>query len=120
MRDSETTLQQLRQLVDGFVAERQWHKFHDPKNLSMSIAIEAAELMEHFQWTRSEDLPDLLANEMVVSEIRDELADVLCFSLALANVVGFDLAAAVEQKMIKNRAKYPAEEFRGRYFKPRD
>ncbi|RMF76906.1 MAG: nucleotide pyrophosphohydrolase [Planctomycetota bacterium] len=113
-------MQQLRQLVEDFVAERQWHKFHDPKNLSMAIAIEAAELMEQFQWARSEDLSALLADERVVGEIRDELADVLCFSLALANVVGFDLAEAIEQKMVKNRRKYPAQDFLGRYEKPRD
>ena len=57
MIDDTTTVAQLRQQVARFVAEREWGKYHDPKNLSMAIAIEAAELMEHFQWARNEELP---------------------------------------------------------------
>lgn len=118
LTDQTATVAQLRERVAQFVAERDWSRFHDPKNLSMSIAIEAAELMEHFQWTRSEDLAAVLADAKVMAEIRDEIADVLAFSLALANVLGLDLAEALDQKMTKNAAKYPAETFRGVYYKP--
>ncbi len=119
MSDAATSVAQLRQLVADFVSEREWEQFHDPKNLSMAIAIEAAELMEHFQWTRSENLADVLNDPQVSSEIRDELADVVCFVLALTNRMNFDLTEAVTRKMVKNRAKYPADEFRGRYEKPK-
>lgn len=119
MSDSQTTVAELRALVTQFVAERQWQVYHDPKNLSMAIAIEAAELMEHFQWVRSEDLPATLQDPRLMSEIRDELADITCFVLGFTNALGIDLSEAVRQKMAKNIAKYPAEQFKGRYFKPK-
>ncbi len=116
MADDETTIAELRQIVRRFVDERDWRQFHAPKNLVMSLAIEVAELMEHFQWidvetsrTAVESSPERRA------EVSDEVADVLCYLLALANELDIDLSAAVEAKMVKNAAKYPAEEFRGRY-----
>jgi NTP pyrophosphatase (non-canonical NTP hydrolase) len=118
MTDGDTTVAALRQVVRDFVAEREWQRFHDAKNLSMSLAIEAAELMEHFQWARSEELAGVLAESGRRAEVRDEVADIACYLLALANVLEVDLASAVRDKMQKNRAKYPADEFRGRYFKP--
>lgn len=118
MVDETTTVTQLRQLVAGFVAEREWEMYHDPKNLSMSIAIETAELMEHFQWVRSDELPKLLQDERRQREIAEEIADITCFVLALANTLELDLSSVVERKIAKNAAKYPPETFRGRYFKP--
>jgi NTP pyrophosphatase (non-canonical NTP hydrolase) len=118
MRDEAATVAALREVVGKFVSARDWHSYHDAKNLAMSIAIEAAELMEHFQWVRSEELGELLANEHRRDEIREELADVACYVLALANALEMDLSAAVEEKMRKNAEKYPVDRFRGRYFKP--
>lgn len=118
MPDETTTVAQLRRLMSDFVAEREWRKYHDAKNLSMAIAIEAAELMEHFQWVRNDELAALLADERRRAEVTDEVADITCFLLALANALELDLSAAVERKMTKNAAKYPAEQFRGNYFKP--
>jgi NTP pyrophosphatase (non-canonical NTP hydrolase) len=118
MNDQSTTVAELRELLTRFVAERQWHVYHDPKNLSMSIAIEAAELMEHFQWVRNDELAALRTNEAAMAEIREELADVTAYVLALANVLDLDLASALEDKMRKNAEKYPAEQFRGKYYKP--
>lgn len=118
MNDSATTVRELRELVARFVAEREWQRYHDPKNLSMALAIEAGELMEHFQWARSDELAPLVADPGLRAAIRDELADVMCFALALANVLDLDLAAAIETKMASNVAKYPAAEYRGRYTKP--
>lgn len=120
MNDSNTNLAALRRLVADFVAERDWQQFHDPKNLSMAIAIEAAELMEHFQWIRSEQVGEALADAGLRDQVRDEIADVLCFALALANVLQIDLSQAIEQKMIRNRAKYPADACRGNYRKPHE
>ncbi|MCH7871862.1 MAG: nucleotide pyrophosphohydrolase [Planctomycetes bacterium] len=118
MNDDTTTVGELKRLLTKFVAEREWEMYHDPKNLSMSIAIEAAELMEHFQWVRTEELDELRKNEQAMAEIRDELADVTAYVLALANALDLDLASALADKMEKNALKYPAAEFRGRYFKP--
>lgn len=118
MNDASTTVAELRELLRVFVSEREWQIYHDPKNLSMSIAIEAAELMEHFQWLRSDELDALRANETAMADIREELADVTAYVLALTNVLGLDLAAALEDKMRKNEEKYPAERFRGKYYKP--
>ncbi|MCH8806089.1 MAG: nucleotide pyrophosphohydrolase [Planctomycetes bacterium] len=120
MPDESTTVAELRKRLAEFVAEREWQKFHDPKNLSMSIAIEAAELMEHFQWARSDELDAVSRDPRRRGEIVDELADIACYVLALANALEIDLSDAVIDKLTKNARKYPADEFRGRYYKPRE
>jgi NTP pyrophosphatase (non-canonical NTP hydrolase) len=115
MTDAHTTVAELRQLVGEFVAERNWGQFHTPKNLSMSLAIEAAELMEHFQWLTPEQSRELAGDDVRRSAAGEELADVICYALALANELGLDVAAAMQAKMRKNALKYPAAEYRGRY-----
>lgn len=115
MSDAETTVAQLRELVEQFVTERDWRQFHTPKNLSMSLAIEAAELMEHFQWLTPEQSRALANQPGSLAEVADELADVLCYGLAMANELGLDLSTAIQRKMVKNQQKYPAEQYRGRY-----
>jgi NTP pyrophosphatase (non-canonical NTP hydrolase) len=115
MHDSSTTVAELKDLVERFVAERNWQPFHDPKNLSASIAIEAAELMEHFQWLRSEELPAVRNDAKAMAEIRDEVADIAAYVLSFAHTMGIDIASALEHKMEKNAEKYPAEKFRGRF-----
>jgi dCTP diphosphatase len=115
MSDQETTVAQLRQLVNDFVDRRDWHQFHSPKNLAMSMAIEAAELMEHFQWLSTEQSREVIREQEKLAEVGEELADVLCYALALANELGLDLSTAIQRKMAKNERKYPAEEYRGRF-----
>ena len=115
MPDDSTTLADLRHLVAQFVAERDWQQFHSPKNLSMSLAIEAAELMEHFQWIDGESSRRLPDEPEKLAAVAEELADVIGSSLALANELGIDVSDAIRAKMVKNRQKYPADEFRGRY-----
>jgi NTP pyrophosphatase (non-canonical NTP hydrolase) len=114
MNDGQTTVQELRDLVGQFVAERSWEQFHTPKNLAMSLAIEAAELMEHFQWLTAEQSRALADQPGDLEAVAEELADVLAYSLAMANALGLDLAAALERKMALNRIKYPADRFRGK------
>lgn len=115
MSDCQTTVEELRELVRQFVGERDWQQFHTPKNLSMSLAIEAAELMEHFQWLTPEQSCALAADPTRRDAAGEELADVLCYALALANELRLDLATTIRAKMLKNAAKYPADQFRGRY-----
>src|SRR5687767_4161005 len=118
MSDATTTLADLRDTVRRFVEERDWGQFHSPKNLSMSLAIEAAELMEHFQWIDIAESRQLKHDPAKLSAIRDEVADVLCYLLALANELELDLSGAMQEKMVKNARKYPAEASRGRYDPP--
>ena len=113
MNDSKTTLAELRQVVKQFVDDREWQPFHNPKNLSMALAIEAAELMEHFQWLTLDESRQLDSNRL--NQVAEEMADVLCYCLALANSLDLDLSNTLERKMVKNRQKYPADEYRGRF-----
>jgi len=113
--DADTTIAELRSVVSDFVDARDWHQFHRPKNLAMSIAIEAAELMEHFQWLTHEQADDALRDENRRTEICDEMADVVSYVLALANALNIDVTESLHRKMEKNIQKYPADEFRGRY-----
>ncbi len=108
---ADSELARLRELVRVFVDERDWDQFHTPKNLASALSVEAAELLEHFQWLqhgRAEELgPDKLA------EVRHEMADVLVYLVRLADKLDVDLFAAVQEKMVLNREKYPAEQVRG-------
>lgn len=113
--DSTTTVAELRRLIADFVAERDWSKFHSPKNVSMALAIEAAELMEHFQWLTTEASRRLADDPHKLAAVAEELADVIGYCLALANELGIDVSSAMRAKMIKNASKYPAEQYRGRY-----
>jgi NTP pyrophosphatase (non-canonical NTP hydrolase) len=119
MADTDTTIAQLRQLVNDFVERRQWHQFHTPKNLAMSLAIEAAELMEHSQWLTAEQSRQLAATPDKRSQIGEEMADVLAYLLAMANELGLDVSTALRDKIAKNERKYPAEQYRG-LFGPND
>jgi len=113
--DDRTSVAELRELVRQFVDERDWQQFHTPKNLSMALAIEAAELMEHFQWLTADESQQAIAEPQSLSAIGEELADVLCYALALANTLGLDVSTIMQSKMVKNRQKYPVTSFRGRF-----
>ncbi len=115
MSDDQTTIAQLRQRVDRFVEERDWHQFHTPKNLAIALAIEAAELMEHFQWLDPQESRAVAHDEVKRAAAGEELADVVCYALAMANELGLDLSQALADKMAKNAQKYPADQYRGRW-----
>jgi NTP pyrophosphatase (non-canonical NTP hydrolase) len=115
MSDTQTTLQQLKEKMAAFVREREWEQFHSPKNLSMSIAIEAAELMEHFQWLTVEESKNLPPDAL--ADLGEELADIVIYALSLSNVLGLDLSETVLAKMEKNIRKYPSEKVRGKSHK---
>lgn len=114
MNDSTTTVQELKDRMRRFVAEREWEKFHDAKNLAASIAIEAAELMEHFQWLRADELDEIKRDTAAMNAVREEVADIAAYLLSFANQMDIDLASALDAKMKKNALKYPADQFRGR------
>ncbi|MCP3177513.1 nucleotide pyrophosphohydrolase [Desulfuromonas sp. KJ2020] len=115
MSDNQTTLQDLKEKMADFVRERDWEQFHTPKNLSMSIAIEAGELMEHFQWLTVEQSKNL--SPAALQDIGEELADIVIYALSLANNLGLDMADTVLAKMEKNIRKYPSDQVRGKAHK---
>jgi len=112
--DNETTVGSVRRAVHDFVDARNWYRFHTPKNLAMSIAIETAELMEHFQWLTTEESIALVENDAARAEIADELADVLIYAFSFANSTGIDISAAVFRKLDRNQTRFPIDIGRGR------
>jgi dCTP diphosphatase len=115
MPDSTTTVAMLRQAMAHFVAERDWEKFHSPKNLAMALAAEAAELMEHFLWIDNDASRTLVRDPAQRGAIADEIADAAGVIFALCNALDLDLSDAVADKMSRNVRKYPVEKCRGRY-----
>ena len=115
MNDSSTTVADLRQMVGEFVSERSWEKFHSPKNISMAMSIEAAELMEHFQWITIDESCQMKSDIEKRAAIGEELADVLCYGLAMANALRIDVSETMRSKMVKNREKYPVERYLGKF-----
>lgn len=112
--DATTTLAELKTRVLAFARERDWEQFHAPKNLSMALAAEAGELMEHFLWSTTEASRTVAADPARKAKIEEELADVVIYALEFANITGIDVAAAIEAKMARNAEKYPIEKARGR------
>jgi dCTP diphosphatase len=114
LTDSATSLAELKSRVLAFVRERDWEQFHAPKNLSMALSAEAAELMEHFLWATPEQSRLIVQDPAKRAKIAEELADVVIYALEFANMTGLDVAAAIEAKMTANAKKYPVEKARGR------
>ena len=115
MEDTDTTMAILKELVRDFRNRRDWEQFHTPKNLSMSIAIEAAELMEEFQWLTPEESQRLREDEQKVTRLGEELADIIIYCLSFANSLNIDITTAVMDKLGKNASKYPEDEYKGRF-----
>ena len=105
------SLVELRQKIDDFVHERDWAQFHSPKNLAMAMIVEAAELVEHFQWDTIQESYDLSAEKR--QEVAHELADPFVYLLRLAEVTGIDLIQAANDKIALNAIKYPVDKAKG-------
>jgi NTP pyrophosphatase (non-canonical NTP hydrolase) len=112
--DSSTTIAELRERIIAFVKERDWEQFHSPKNLSMALAAETGELMEHFLWSTPEESKALAADPARRVKIAEELADVVIYALEFANATGLDVTASIAAKMAANAKKYPVEKAKGR------
>lgn len=115
MNDTKTTLEELKKVAAQFLKDRDWEQFHNPKNDSTDIAIEAAELIEFFVWIQGEEVYQVLEKKR--EQIEDETADILFALLNFCNVAKIDLAKAFIRKMQKNAEKYPVEKARGKYTK---
>ena len=114
MSEGATTVAELRARVLAFVRERDWEQFHAPKNLSMALAAETGELMEHFLWMSPEQSRTVVQDPEKRRKIEEEIADVVIYALEFANMTGIDVAAAIERKLAVNAKKYPVEKARGR------
>jgi len=104
-------LAQLQRQLGEFAAARDWDQFHSPKNLSMALSVEVAELLEHFQWLTEEQSAHLDAERL--AKVRLEAADVFIYLLRLADKLGIDLVRAAHDKIALNEQKYPADRVRG-------
>ncbi len=105
------SLAELRHKIDNFVNERDWAQFHSPKNLAMAMIVEAAELVEHFQWDTIQESYELSTEKR--QEVANELADTFVYLLRLAEVTGIDLIQAANEKIALNAIKYPVEKSKG-------
>ena len=105
------SLNELRGRLQAFVEERDWQQFHSPKNLAMAMIVEAAELVEHFQWLTEQQSLELTAEKR--EQVAHEIADTFVYLLRMADVLGIDLIAAANAKIDLNAKKYPAEKVRG-------
>lgn len=110
--DTPDSLEGLRRRLAAFAAERDWEQFHSPKNLSMALIAEAAELIEHFQWLTEEESGALAAAKR--DEVRLELADILIYLIRIADRLDVDLVAAARDKIAINEVRYPAGKVRGK------
>ncbi len=99
----------IKAKLQNFAAERNWDQFHSPKNLSMALAAEAAELLEIFQWLTDEQSKEIIHNEKEMAQIREEIADVMIYLIRLADKLNINIEKAVLEKIELNEKKYPVE-----------
>lgn len=118
MNDVSTNVSALRELVRDFVAERRWERYHTPKNLSMALSVEVAELQEHFQWWDEREIATRLEDAEERRRVGEEIADIGAYLFSLVNALGMDLSELMADKMRKNALKYPAEGNQGEYRRP--
>ena len=113
--DLTTTIETLKRFLREFRDERDWTKFHDPKNLAEAITVEASELLELFLWKSAPDVKRSMKSDPEFRKaVEQELADVICFSLSLANAARIDVSRAVQEKIAVNKLKYPVKKAKGR------
>jgi dCTP diphosphatase len=108
-------LNELKRKVVGFRDERDWQQFHNPKDMAISLCLEASEFLEHFQWKNEEEIRKHMLTKKV--EVEDELADVLYWILLISNDLKIDLTKALTTKLKKSATKYPVHKAKGRHTK---
>lgn len=111
--DENTTVNELKKIVQKFCEDRDWDQFHNPKDLVIGVATEACELLELFLWQPTEEATEILSDKLKNERVREELADVLYFVLRFAQKNGIDLSKILAEKIKKNEEKYPVEKARG-------
>ncbi|MBT5908877.1 MAG: nucleotide pyrophosphohydrolase [Opitutae bacterium] len=114
MASDKATITELIAAIRTFAQDRDWEQFHAPKNLSMALAAEAGELMEHFLWCDVEKSQKFCDDPVKKTEISDELADILIYAFRFADVACIDPVVAINEKMQRNKDRYPVEKAKGR------
>jgi NTP pyrophosphatase (non-canonical NTP hydrolase) len=104
-------MEQLKQRLRDFAAARDWEQFHSPKNLSMALIAEAAELVEHFQWLTEKQSSELTGEKLL--EVEQEVADIQIYLVRIADKLNIDVLDAVQKKIALNESRYPADKVRG-------
>lgn len=117
MDDTVARIDDAKELVKRFCEERDWDRFHNPKDLAIGISTEAGELLERFRFKTPEQCSELLSDPALSEGVREELADVFYFVLRFAQMNDIDLYSALEDKIAKNGEKYPVEKSRGNHRK---
>jgi NTP pyrophosphatase (non-canonical NTP hydrolase) len=112
------TMEELRKMLRAFAKERDWDQFHSPKNLSMALAVEAAEILEHFQWLTQEESGNL--SPEALKKVGEEIGDVQIYLTRLSDQLGIDPIEAAVEKLEINRLKYPPDKARGKATKYTD
>ena len=115
---SDDSVESMLPRLLEFRREREWEQFHLPKELATALSIEAGELLELFLWRDHETHDEVKADTARMERIREEVADVLIYLMFLSNDLGIDLPAAIASKLAKNKEKYPASEYMGRFSLP--
>ena len=110
----------LQEFLVNFAKERDWEKFHTPKNLAMALAGEAGELVEIFQWLTVDESAAIMQDEENATKVREELADILIYAIRMAGILGIDVDRAIWDKMDKNAKKYPVHLAKGKATKYTD
>lgn len=118
MPEEYMDFEKLKAKVKHFVRERDWEKYHTPKDIAIDIAVEAGELLELFQWMKDSESEKVRENEDIMQKIRDEVADVISACLHMANALDLDIAKIVLSKLKEAESKYPKEKYRGFWEKP--
>lgn len=112
MPDADTTLEVVKDKVKAFAQEREWGQHHHPKELAISLSLEAAELLEIFQWKKP-SLEEITKDKELMRRLKEELADILIYALNLANKTGIDVSQAILEKLKLNAEKYPIDKAKG-------
>jgi dCTP diphosphatase len=113
LMDKEITIEDLRKLVIKFRDERDWKKYHNPKDLAVSMSIEAAELLELFQWRTVEEIKEMIKNNEKYQRVCEELADIIIYCLDISEILNADVSEIVKKKLKQNEKKYPVEKSKG-------
>ena len=110
------SIEDVTEEINRFASERDWDQFHTPKNIASSISIEAAELLECFQWS-DPTVPDVLVDEELLGSVEEEIADILIYALRLCSILDLDAIDVMEKKLEKNEDKYPVNTSKGNAIK---
>jgi len=110
LTDNTVNIEFLKSIINNFIEHRNWSQYHNLKDLAISISLESAELLELFQWKN--DTNSIKENSIFLEKMKDELADILIYSIIMSNKIGIDISNTIKQKLDKNNLKYPVEKSR--------